>query len=92
MLNNLSDGLRQAWRDGNWDMLAGQYFSEFDRNVHVVEPFPLPEPIGNAFGPLTMDWTVWPVFGWQLMNMEPILFIVSMRNRTKLYRKGQAIF
>lgn len=42
MLNNLSDGLRQAWRDGNWDMLAGQYFSEFDRNVHVVEPFPIP--------------------------------------------------
>jgi phage terminase large subunit len=43
MLNNLSDGLRQAWRDGNWDMLAGQYFSEFDRNVHVVEPFAIPE-------------------------------------------------
>ena len=43
MLNNLSDGLRQAWRDGNWDMLAGQYFSEFDRNVHVIEPFAIPE-------------------------------------------------
>lgn len=43
MLNNLSDGLRQAWRDGNWDMLAGQYFSEFDRSVHVVEPFPIPD-------------------------------------------------
>lgn len=43
MLNNLSDGLRQAWRDGNWDMLAGQYFSEFDRNIHVVEPFNIPE-------------------------------------------------
>jgi phage terminase large subunit len=43
MLNNLSDGLRQAWRDGNWDMLAGQYFSEFDRNIHVIEPFPIPE-------------------------------------------------
>lgn len=42
MLDNLSDGLRQAWRDGNWDMLAGQYFSEFDRNVHVIEPFPVP--------------------------------------------------
>lgn len=42
MLNNLSDGLRQAWRDGNWDMLAGQYFSEFDRKVHVVDPFPVP--------------------------------------------------
>lgn len=43
MLNNLSDGLRQAWRDGNWDMLAGQYFSEFNRNIHVIEPFKIPE-------------------------------------------------
>lgn len=42
MLDNLSDGLRQAWRDGNWDMLAGQYFSEFDRSVHVCEPFTIP--------------------------------------------------
>ena len=43
MLDNLSDGLKQAWRFGNWDMLAGQYFSEFDRNVHVTEPFDIPE-------------------------------------------------
>lgn len=43
MLDNLSDGLRQAWRDGNWDMLAGQYFSEFNRNIHVIEPFEIPE-------------------------------------------------
>ena len=43
MLNNLDDKLRQAWRDGNWDMLAGQYFSEFDRSVHVIEPFIIPE-------------------------------------------------
>lgn len=43
MLDSLPDGLRQAWRDGNWDMLAGQYFSEFDRNVHVIEPFSVPK-------------------------------------------------
>ncbi len=42
MLNSLSDGLRAAWRDGNWDMLAGQYFSEFDRFVHVTAPFIIP--------------------------------------------------
>lgn len=42
MLNSLSDGLREAWRDGNWDMLAGQYFTEFNRNIHVVEPFEIP--------------------------------------------------
>lgn len=43
MLNNLDEKLRQAWRDGNWDMLAGQYFNEFDRSVHVIEPFIIPE-------------------------------------------------
>ena len=43
MLNNLSEGLRQAWRDGNWDMLAGQYFSEIDRAVHVIDPFVIPK-------------------------------------------------
>ena len=43
MLDTLPDGLRAAWRDGNWDMLAGQYFSEFDRQIHVVAPFNIPE-------------------------------------------------
>lgn len=43
MLNNLDEKLRQAWRDGNWDMLAGQYFTEFDRSVHIIEPIPIPE-------------------------------------------------
>lgn len=43
MLNNLSEDLRLAWRDGNWDLLAGQYFDEFNREIHVVEPFEVPE-------------------------------------------------
>lgn len=43
MLNSLDDKLRSAWRDGKWDLLAGQYFSEFDRNVHSIEPFNIPE-------------------------------------------------
>lgn len=43
MLNNLPEGLRAAWRDGNWDLLEGRYFSEFDRNVHIVKPFTIPE-------------------------------------------------
>lgn len=42
MLNALPEGLRAAWRDGNWDMLAGRYFSEFDRNIHVIKPFNIP--------------------------------------------------
>lgn len=43
MLNNLSPGLREAWRDGRWDVYAGQMFGEFDRLTHVIEPFEVPE-------------------------------------------------
>ena len=35
-LDSLPDGLRQAWRDGDWDIFAGQYFSDWDPNVHVI--------------------------------------------------------
>lgn len=42
-LDSLPDGQRQAWRDGDWDAFMGQYFSEFRRDVHVMEPFRIPE-------------------------------------------------
>ncbi|MBE6910518.1 MAG: hypothetical protein E7474_13255 [Ruminococcaceae bacterium] len=41
-LDNLPHGLREAWRDGNWDVFAGQYFTEWDREKHVVEAFQPP--------------------------------------------------
>lgn len=43
MLDNLPPGLREAWRDGNWDVFAGAYFTEWDREIHVMEPFQPPE-------------------------------------------------
>lgn len=42
-LDSLPDGQRQAWRDGDWDAFLGQYFSEFSRELHVCEPFPIPK-------------------------------------------------
>ncbi|MCL2695272.1 MAG: phage terminase large subunit [Clostridiales bacterium] len=41
-LKNLPEHLRKAHLDGNWDVLAGQYFTEFNRDAHVVHPFPIP--------------------------------------------------
>ena len=43
MLDNLPDGLREAWRDGRWDVFAGQYFPEFQRQTHVIAPRVLPK-------------------------------------------------
>ena len=38
-LQNLDETYRKAYLEGNWDVFEGQYFTEFDRDVHVVEPF-----------------------------------------------------
>lgn len=41
-LDLLPDDIRAAHRYGDWDAMAGQYFSEFRRERHVVRPFFLP--------------------------------------------------
>lgn len=43
ILENLPDDLRRAHLDGDWDALAGQYFREFKRSIHVCKPFIIPK-------------------------------------------------
>ena len=40
-LDELPPDLRDMWRWGKWDVLAGQYFNEFRRERHVIAPIPL---------------------------------------------------
>jgi phage terminase large subunit len=47
-LDGLTGWLRRAWRDGDWDIAAGQFFTTFRREVHVIKPFPVPA-----------DWLAW---------------------------------
>lgn len=41
-LNRLPYRLREAYKNGNWDIFEGQVFNEFDKVIHVIEPFDLP--------------------------------------------------
>lgn len=41
-LEALPEELRRAHLDGDWDVHAGQYFREFSRGRHVIEPFEIP--------------------------------------------------
>ena len=41
-LEALPEELRRAHLDGDWDVHAGQYFREFSRDRHVIEPFEIP--------------------------------------------------
>lgn len=41
-LESLAPHLRRAFLDGDWDAVEGQYFEEFDRAKHVVQPYDIP--------------------------------------------------
>lgn len=41
-LKSLPEKLRKAYFEGNWDIFEGQFFTEWDKERHVVEPFQLP--------------------------------------------------
>lgn len=42
-LRNLPDSERRALELGDWDIYEGVYFDEFRRDIHVVQPFPVPK-------------------------------------------------
>ena len=49
-----SEAMVKAWLDGSWDIVAGGALDDvWDRDTHVLKPFPIPEPwrIDRAF-----DW------------------------------------
>lgn len=43
VLENLPEDRREAMLYGNWDVFDGQFFREFKRSLHVIEPFQIPE-------------------------------------------------
>ncbi len=39
----LGERERKALLDGCWDLFEGQFFDEFDREIHVIPPFEIPQ-------------------------------------------------
>lgn len=42
-LEQLPEEERKALLEGEWDIFKGQYFREFKRSIHVIEPFSIPK-------------------------------------------------
>lgn len=36
--------LRKQWLEGSWEAIEGMAFPEFDTDIHVIQPFPIPKP------------------------------------------------
>jgi phage terminase large subunit len=41
-LGALDENTRKQLLEGDWDVFAGQFFTEFSRDIHVVQPFSIP--------------------------------------------------
>ncbi len=52
-LMKLPEEQRKALLDGSWDIAEGQFFKEWNRHIHVIEPFKIPSFWTRACG---MDW------------------------------------
>lgn len=68
-LSSMSDDLAKAYRDGNWDIFAGQYFTEWNRDVHVIEPMTDPVTL-EMFNKLP----VWAGLDYGYTNPSAIVF------------------
>lgn len=58
-----NEALRKAYLYGDWDIFAGQYFSEIRREVHVVKPFEIPHH-WTRFGAYDFGYNHPSAFGW----------------------------
>ncbi len=75
-LESLPEDLRKAWLDGNWDIFVGQYFPEFRRDVHVIEPFPIPA-----------EWRRWRAFDYGLDRLACVWCAMDSARNVYVYRE-----
>lgn len=61
VLESLTGWKRRAWLDGDWDIAAGQFFTTWRADVHVIKPFPIPRG-WRVWGALDYGFTHFTVF------------------------------
>lgn len=75
-LENLPEDRKQAMLYGNWDVFEGQFFTEFDRNVHVIEPFEIPK-----------DWYIYFTMDYGLDKLAGYWIAVDYNNNAYVFRE-----
>ncbi len=73
-LNSLPEPLRSAWRDGNWDVFAGQAFMVWDQQKHVIQPFEIPA-----------HWPRWRALDWGYSNPFCCLWLTRDPDTGRIY-------
>jgi len=77
MLSSLPEVQRKQFLDGNWDAFSNSAFPEFDRELHVVEPFEVPK-----------GWQRFRAADWGYASPACVLwFAIDYDNNVWLYRE-----
>jgi phage terminase large subunit len=76
-LNKLTGWLRAAWRDGDWDIAAGQFFTTWRHDIHVKNFSDL------GIDPLPKHWTVWAAMDYGFTH--PTVVYLLAKNDGKTY-------
>ena len=58
-----NEALRKAYRFGDWNIFAGQFFQEISKEVHFIAPFDIPRH-WNRFGAYDYGFNHPAAFGW----------------------------
>ena len=77
MLSSLPEVQRKQFLDGNWDAFSNAAFPEFNREIHVVEPFEVPK-----------GWQRFRAADWGYSSPACVLwFAIDYDNNLWLYRE-----
>lgn len=58
-----NEALRKAYRFGDWNVFAGQFFQEISKEIHFIKPFDIPRH-WNRFGAYDFGFNHPAAFGW----------------------------
>ena len=75
-LDNLPEKERKALKYGDWDIYDGQYFSEFKRSVHVIEPIEIPK-----------HWNKYIALDYGLDKFAVLFIAVDTKGKAYVYNK-----
>ena len=70
-LDSLPEPLRKAFRDGDWDVFKGQFFTEWNKRTHIVPSYEMSD-LDEFYG--SADWGFDPdAFSYQLHAVRKIV-------------------
>ena len=76
-LESLPEDRKKAMLYGDWDIFEGQFFTEFKRDVHVIEPFEIPK-----------DWYIYFTLDYGLDMLAGYWIAVDYNKNAYVFREA----